>query len=1291
MLQTTRSWMGALLAACTLAWFTYPIQAQQTGNQGYGPIPITVDSGSSKGKLNGQPIRGPIPLQFDGDPPPPPSAFQQAPTTPVNQTPPTFMQGAVPQQAPPAPFSPRPAASRFTNQVESQPAYRTAANPQAASQTPLQPSAPAAAAGAAPAGPTMPEEELTLDQIEALRQAAEGSTELDEEKKKIVAGLYRDAAAKVKEAQDLAAKTAAMMNESKSEIIAQRLEALKLSLAELQKRKQESFADVPLAELEQRQAKQEVDNTTYQKNQAVAESEPKRRIDRRKEIRQWMADAPGKFNELRQASEAISPDENPFIAQALKTKLMAQRLALYRQYVNDGSELASYDAEESVNLLRYERDLASQNLAFAQQTTKAIADEVKKKRAQAAQEAVQQARVQLIMVHPALRSYAEGNQRLAETSQEITQKLEKVVEDSKKAEDDLTALRKQFRSTREKVDQLGLTSSIGVLLRKQRTELFKRSPWKSGSPDRQAQIEDAQFKHFEYDEQRSALLNPDDFVQQILKESDLKTDAERVELQAAAREVFDRKQEYLDQVNGNLIKYVDELIELRSTEKQTAEVIVEFQKYIDKRVLWIRSGNILVTELLTDSADKSFLMPSNWIEVAQALWSDVKQNPLVYMIVTALLVALLLKQQKLKSDLCEFGVAAQKPGFFGFWPTIHSIIYTLILASVKPAFIAFVGWRLMQASSNQAFAIAVGHGLYWTAVLWFPLELLRYVCRDKGLGDAHFKWPDSSLLMLSKNLGWMMVLILPLSLVTTTFYALDPTHGHDAIERICFILQCVVMAGFLARILQSSGVFQEYLAYNQGGWANRLKFIWYWGAVSTPLVLAGLAFWGYYYTAQVISWRLFATVCCLLGMLLLRESLMRWIMLARRKLSIAQARERAAAAASQSGDSAAASLSNSILAEQAKEELSAYSAQTQRLLATGMFTLSLLALWLVWGQFTPALKMLDDYSYSIGTTEQVADAGVTGDAEKTPAADGEEKSPSEQVAAATGKKITILTIGFAALIMILTLVFARDIPGVMEMTILQRLPLEPSVRYAITSLTSYAIVMIGIVWTFGSLGLEWSQIQWLITALTFGLAFGLQEMFANFVAGIIILFERPVRVGDIVTIDDVTGVVSRIRIRATSITNWDRKEYVVPNKEFITGRLLNWTLSDTVNRVVINVGVAYGTDTEEARRILLQIAEKNPYLLKEPTPMATFEGFGDSTLDLVLRAFLPNLENRLLVINDLHTEIDKAFRDAEIEIAFPQRDLHIRTVPGAALALGIPEEQENRPVGEARQQHRGAA
>ena len=238
---------------------------------------------------------------------------------------------------------------------------------------------------------------------------------------------------------------------------------------------------------------------------------------------------------------------------------------------------------------------------------------------------------------------------------------------------------------------------------------------------------------------------------------------------------------------------------------------------------------------------------------------------------------------------------------------------------------------------------------------------------------------------------------------------------------------------------------------------------------------------------------------------------------------------------------------------------------------------------------------------------------------------------------------------------------AKNVPGLLELTVLKHLPLDAGARYATTALSRYLMAIVGVALAGQSLGITWASIQWLIAAMGIGLGFGLQEIFANFISGIILLFERPIRVGDIITLGDTTGVVRRIRMRATTITDWDRKEYVVPNKDLITGRLLNWTLSDQTNRIVINVGVAYRSDTVKARELLLRVANEHPLILADPAPIATFEGFGDNTLNLVLRCYLPSFDGRLPTITELHTDIDEAFRGAGIEIAFPQLDIHLRS------------------------------
>jgi potassium efflux system protein len=196
---------------------------------------------------------------------------------------------------------------------------------------------------------------------------------------------------------------------------------------------------------------------------------------------------------------------------------------------------------------------------------------------------------------------------------------------------------------------------------------------------------------------------------------------------------------------------------------------------------------------------------------------------------------------------------------------------------------------------------------------------------------------------------------------------------------------------------------------------------------------------------------------------------------------------------------------------------------------------------------------------------------------------------------------------------------------------------------------------------FSTIGLQWSKLQWLIAALGVGLGFGLQEIVANFVSGIILLLERPVRIGDIVTVGNADGYISRIRIRATTILTWEKKELIIPNKEFITGQVVNWTLSDSINRILINVGIAYGSDVSKALELLRLVAKENAQVLDHPEPIITFESFGDSALMLYARCYISSLDHRLETITALHESIYAKFEDAGIVIAFPQRDVHLDT------------------------------
>ena len=251
----------------------------------------------------------------------------------------------------------------------------------------------------------------------------------------------------------------------------------------------------------------------------------------------------------------------------------------------------------------------------------------------------------------------------------------------------------------------------------------------------------------------------------------------------------------------------------------------------------------------------------------------------------------------------------------------------------------------------------------------------------------------------------------------------------------------------------------------------------------------------------------------------------------------------------------------------------------------------------------------------------------------------------------------------------------RKLPALVELILRGRTSMTPSARYTTSTLLSYVIVGAGIVAALSALGLRWSQLQWLIAAMGVGIGFGLQEIIANFISGLIILFERPIRVGDVITVGDKEGTVTKIRIRATTILDFDGKELLVPNKEFITGRLLNWTLSDPNIRLIVPVGIAYGSDVERALKILREVANDNPIILDKPEPSIIFSNFGDHALELVSRFYIGSIDDWWPIITEVRREIYKRFAEADIAIAFPQQDVHLDSANPIRIAIDPPAEK----------------
>jgi small-conductance mechanosensitive channel len=247
------------------------------------------------------------------------------------------------------------------------------------------------------------------------------------------------------------------------------------------------------------------------------------------------------------------------------------------------------------------------------------------------------------------------------------------------------------------------------------------------------------------------------------------------------------------------------------------------------------------------------------------------------------------------------------------------------------------------------------------------------------------------------------------------------------------------------------------------------------------------------------------------------------------------------------------------------------------------------------------------------------------------------------------------TIGAAVLL-------SRLIRFVLEEDVFPRVVLRRGVPNAVSTSIHYVLLVLGFMLAVAAAGMDLSRLALLAGAFGVGIGFGLQNVVNNFVSGLILLFERPIQVGDTIEVGGLLGDVRSIGIRASTVRTVDGAEVIIPNGSLISDQVINWTLSDRRRRVIVKVGVAYGTDPEKVLKILSEVAQTHPTVLDDPKPQADFLGFGDSSLDFQLRCWIPRFEEGFGMRSALAIAINAQLRDAGIQIPFPQRDLHVRSI-----------------------------
>lgn len=569
--------------------------------------------------------------------------------------------------------------------------------------------------------------------------------------------------------------------------------------------------------------------------------------------------------------------------------------------------------------------------------------------------------------------------------------------------------------------------------------------------------------------------------------------------------------------------------------------------------------------------------------------------------------------------------------------TLRTVFWSILVALPLPVLWAALGYGLQHAWPYPI-AIAIGDGVTASVPLLWAFMVSNTFARSQGLFIVHFRWPQTRVARAMRFYTLCIGLVVPLMMMLIAFDNLEDREFSATLGRLCFILICGALS-LVTVSLKRAGIP---LHLDKEGNGDNLINRMLWNAmIAIPLVAALASCIGYLAAAQALLARLETSLAIWFLLLVIYHIIRRWMLIQRRRIAFDRARQRRAEILAQRARgeeelAAQQTAADSVDVEEPVIDLDAISAQSLRLVRSILTLIALVSVIVLWSEIHSAFGFMENIRlWDVSTTVQ----GV------------ESLQP-----------ITLGSVVIAILVLVITTQLVRNMPALLELALLQHLSLTPGTGYAITTLTKYMLILIGGLVGFSLIGIDWSKLQWLVAGLTVGLGFGLQEIFANFISGLIILFEKPIRIGDTVTIRDLTGSITRINTRATTITDWDRKEIIVPNKAFITEQFINWSLSDSVTRVVLTIPAPAEANSEEVTNVLLTAAQRCSYVLETPPPEAFLVDLQQGIQLFELRIHAAEMGHRMPLRHELHQLILRGYQEHGLEMPFPPFQVRMETI-----------------------------
>ncbi len=1004
-------------------------------------------------------------------------------------------------------------------------------------------------------------------------------------------------------------------------------------VARLQERK---GVEVPegatAAELAAKLAEAEQDLAAARRDATELDAESEARAERRRRVPELLLIGKQRLRDL-EGSPIAAGDDAPQ-TEAFSEIDSLRREALLAEIEAYQNELASYEVRGA--LLAKSRDRATLRIAYYEALTAKLREATQRMELLKVESETEEAKklLQELTLLPegfkqTLEELYRRNEALASVwtgDGGLYRQIEDVSEKLARAEARVAEIESELLRLAARVEAVGLADSVGALLRQHRADAPDIGMYQRFIRMRQEQIGDVQLQQIKLREQRQALADIDTLVDEVMASVDEPVSPEaRREVEQLLRQLFETQRRYMDALIDDYETYFQKLVDFDSSQHELIDRTKDLLDFIDERILWVPSGKAVQPELLSDGRDAMtwLLSPQYWAQLGRACQEAATKFWPVNLLVLLLVIVFFAFTRRARRRLQILEETARKPNCATVAPTIEAFLITLAFALWLPAVFAYVSWHVGVSPVATQFTRSFAHGLLVASAFWATIRLCRQLVRPDGIAGAHCGWPATATQSLYRSLRWFAALTVPAVFIIFVFEARGEDLWRESVGRVAFSLSMLAVAAFNYLALRPDGPVTTVVAGRDPirPWVWRMLQIF---SVLLPFGLIFGALYGFYWTSLQLAIRLHLSAFLVFLVVFSIQLYARWAMVSERR----------------------AALEDDELSDATAKPTPTM--QVSRLMIGTGVLIVILGLLAVWADLLPATRILHQVElWSVTqkvTVSEIDPSGV------------EHFSTDERLVA-----ITLAELFRSVFIILLTVVFMRAVPGLLEATLFRGL--GHGVRYAYSTIAKYAVVLAGLALAFDAIGIGWSSIQWLVAAIGVGLGFGLQEIFANFVSGLIILFERPIRVGDVVTVGEVSGTVSRIRTRATWITAFDRKELLVPNKEFVTGQLINWTLSDAVLRLSIPVGIAYGSDTNRAIEVLEQVAKKSWRVLADPRPHVFFIAFGDSSLSFELRVFVRSADQLFAARHDLHMGIDKAFREAGIEIAFPQRDLHLRSVP----------------------------